>query len=56
MEPPLKIVQELMRHANISTTMELYVQGDVAAKRLAQGVMSELFLVKREASLSVHNE
>jgi integrase len=32
----VKVVQELMRHAKISTTMELYAQAGMEKKRLAQ--------------------
>jgi integrase len=32
----VKVVQELMRHAKISTTMEVYAQADMEKKRIAQ--------------------
>jgi hypothetical protein len=32
----VKVVQELMRHAKISTTMEVYAQAGMEKKRLAQ--------------------
>jgi len=32
----VKTVQELMRHANASTTMDVYVQGVTEQKRAAQ--------------------
>jgi integrase len=43
----IKVVQELLRHANSSTTQDLYQQADVGAKREAQSHTSELFLVKQ---------
>jgi integrase len=43
----IKVVQELLRHANSSTTQDLYQQADVDAKRAAQEHTSELFLVKK---------
>lgn len=36
----MRRVQELMRHANASTTMDLYQQADHQAKRAAQGHVS----------------
>jgi hypothetical protein len=32
----VKVVQELMRHAKLSTTMEVYTQAGMPKKRLAQ--------------------
>ncbi len=46
----VKIVQELMRHADPRITFGLYAQGDEEAKRSAQGHVSELFLVGKKAS------
>jgi integrase len=42
----VKVVQELMRHANSKITLELYQQGDEDAKRAAQAHVHGLFLVK----------
>jgi site-specific recombinase XerD len=44
---PVKVVQELMRHAKASTTQDLYQQADVASKRAAQSQLSGLFLIKK---------
>jgi integrase len=41
----MKVVQELLRHAQMSTTADLYTQGDEDAKRAAQQKVSSLFLV-----------
>lgn len=43
----VKVVQELLRHANSSVTLQLYQQGDEDQKRAAQGHTSDLFLVRR---------
>jgi integrase len=43
----IKVVQELLRHANSATTRDLYQQADLDAKRAAQEHTSELFLVKK---------
>lgn len=41
----MKTVQELLRHAQMSTTADLYTQGDADAKRAAQQRVAGLFLV-----------
>jgi integrase len=46
----VKIVQELLRHANSKITLELYQQGDEASKRLAQSHVSGLFAVPAPAA------
>ncbi|WP_263367957.1 tyrosine-type recombinase/integrase [Edaphobacter bradus] len=46
----VKVVQELLRHAKSSTTIELYQQADAEAKRAAQIHTRDLFLVERKAS------
>ena len=46
----IKIVQELMRHADPRITMELYAQGEEEGKRAAQKHVSGLFLVDQKAS------
>jgi integrase len=46
----VKVVQELLRHSNVSTTLELYQQADQEAKRAAQVHTSSLFLVHAKAS------
>jgi len=46
----VKVVQELMRHANPRITLELYAQGEEAAKRAAQEHVSGLFVVQKKAS------
>ncbi len=46
----VKVVQELLRHAKSSTTMELYQQADAESKRAAQIHTRDLFLVERKAS------
>ena len=46
----VKVVQELLRHANSTITLELYTQGDINAKRAAQEHVSDLFLVDSKAS------
>lgn len=43
----VKVVQELLRHANASITMELYQQADADAKRTAQGHVGSLFVVPK---------
>jgi len=43
----VKVVQELLRHANASITMELYQQADQDEKRAAQAHTSELFVLKQ---------
>lgn len=45
----VKVVQELLRHANASTTQDLYQQAGVKEKRAAQSHTSELFLVNQQA-------
>jgi integrase len=46
----VKVVQELLRHAHSSTTLELYQQADADAKRAAQGHTSELFSIPLRAA------
>jgi integrase len=46
----VKVVQELLRHANSKITLELYQQGSEKAKRAAQAHVKELFLMKNAAS------
>ena len=46
----VKVVQELMRHADPRITFGLYAQGEEAAKRAAQEHVSGLFLVQKKAS------
>ena len=41
---PVHVVKELLRHAQASTTQDLYQQADQGAKRSAQSHTSELFL------------
>jgi len=41
---PVHVVKELLRHAQASTTQDIYQQADQAAKRSAQSHTSELFL------------
>jgi integrase len=40
----IKIVQELMRHANITTTMNVYTKALTPAKREAQGRVVDVLL------------
>jgi integrase len=46
----VKVVQELLRHADPRITMELYAQGEEQAKRAAQEHVSGLFLMEKKAS------
>lgn len=46
----VKVVQELMRHADPRITLHLYAQGEEEGKRAAQGHVSGLFVVDRKAS------
>jgi integrase len=46
----VKVVQELMRHADPRVTLALYAQGEEEGKRAAQKHVSPLFLVERKAS------
>jgi integrase len=46
----VKVVQELLRHANASTTMELYQQADTTAKRIAQSHTDNLFNLPRNST------
>lgn len=39
----VKTVQELLRHSNISTTMDIYAQAMPESKRLAQGKVIDMF-------------
>jgi integrase len=40
----VKVVQELMRHADPRITLELYAQGEESSKRAAQEHVSGLFV------------
>jgi integrase len=40
----VKVVQELMRHANISTTMNIYAKALTSAKREAQSRVVDVLL------------
>jgi len=40
----VKVVQELMRHANSRTTMDAYVQAELESKRAAQTRLARLML------------
>ncbi len=46
----VKVVQELMRHANISTTMNIYTKALTPAKREAQSRWSMFFWTVQEMS------
>jgi integrase len=46
----VKVVQELMRHANSKITLDVYAQGDEQAKRAAQYHVNGLFVVYSKAS------
>jgi integrase len=46
----VKVVQELMRHADPRITLALYAQGEEGAKRAAQEHVSGLFVVQKKAS------
>jgi integrase len=46
----VKVVQELMRHANSKITLDVYAQGDEEAKRAAQNHVNGLFVVHSKAS------
>jgi integrase len=39
----VKVVSQLLRHAKMSTTFELYQQSSAGSQRAAQGQMKELF-------------
>ena len=43
----VKVTQELLRHANSRTTLDIYQQADTEAKRAAQGHMKSLFLIPK---------
>jgi site-specific recombinase XerD len=43
----MKVVQELMRHANLRTTMDLYTQAPMGAKREAQRKIAEQIALAR---------
>jgi hypothetical protein len=42
----VKVVQELMRHANISTTMNIYTKALTSAKREAQSRVVDVLLYR----------
>lgn len=46
----VKVVQELMRHANSKITLDVYAQGDEQAKRAAQDHVNGLFVIHSKAS------
>ena len=46
----VKVVQELMRHADPRITLALYAQGEEESKREAQRHVTPLFLVQKKAS------
>jgi site-specific recombinase XerD len=46
----VKVVQELMRHADPRITLELYAQGEESSKHAAQEHVSGLFVVHKIAS------
>lgn len=43
----VKVVQELLRHSNVSITLELYQQAGAEAKRAAQGHVGGLVVVPK---------
>jgi integrase len=45
----LKVVQELLRHANSRITLDLYAQASMPNKRLAQSKLVRMVLNKGEA-------
>ena len=45
---PVLVVKELLRHAQASTTQDIYRQASQKAKRLARQHTSELFLVTKK--------
>jgi hypothetical protein len=44
----VKVVQELMRHAKISTTMEIYAQAGMEHKRVAQRKAVDLLMGRNQ--------
>ena len=44
----VKVVQELLRHANSKTTMDTYTQALSPAKRTAQSRVVQMFIGKKE--------
>ena len=46
----VKVVQELMRHADPRITLALYAQGEEESKREAQRHVTPLFLMQKKAS------
>ncbi len=47
---PMKVQQELMRHASIQTTMNVYGQAMPASKREANGKVVEMVLIPARMS------
>jgi integrase len=47
MREGIKVVQELMRHADSRTTLDIYSQSDDEDRRAAQKHISGLFVVER---------
>jgi integrase len=52
----VKVVQELMRHANLSTTMNIYTKALTPAKREAQSRWSTFFWIDRGRPRRVQHE
>jgi hypothetical protein len=48
----VKVVQELMRHSKISTTMEVYAQAGMEKKRAAQRRAVDLLLDRKPKNAS----
>jgi integrase len=48
----VKVVQELMRHSKISTTMEIYAQAGMDQKRVAQRKTVDLLLGRKPRNAS----
>jgi integrase len=46
----MKVQQELMRHASIQTTMNVYIQARLSSKREANGKVMEMVLKPVKAS------
>ena len=47
---PVKVVEEILRHAHSSTALDLFQQADADDKRTAQEHSESLFIVERKAS------
>jgi site-specific recombinase XerD len=46
----VRVVQELMRHANCRCTLEIYSQARIQAKRVAQHRVVQMIVPKDEAT------